>query len=185
MPSKPRDVARGASPPPQSGDQSVDPPLDRPICPECGSPNRPQSQFCGDCGAALRRYCPHCGQRIRLDLDSCPSCSATGRQSSAPATRCQRCGFENEEQAELCQQCGARLLVNCPQCGVLNRASFSFCPRCGFDYSRFVADKLIPGSADRQPEPAQSRQRFSPSTIVMAALVVLSVALMLQIILQI
>jgi hypothetical protein len=185
MPSEPRDVARGASPPPQSGDQSVDSPDDRPICPECGSPNRPQSQFCADCGAALRRYCPHCGERIRLDLDSCPSCSAATRQSSASATRCQTCGFENDEHAEVCQQCGARLLANCPQCGALNRASFSFCPRCGFDYSRFVADRLIPVTPSREPEPAQPAKRFLPSTILMAALMALSVALMAYILLQI
>jgi hypothetical protein len=185
MPSEIRDVARGASPRPQSGEQSVDTPQDRPICPECGSPNRPQSQFCGNCGAALRRYCLHCGQPIRPDLDSCPSCSAATRPSSGSATRCQTCGFENEEQAEVCQQCGARLLANCPQCGALNRASFSFCPRCGFDYSRFVADRLIPVTPRSEPEPAQPGKRLSPSSIVMAALMALSVALMVYILLQI
>jgi hypothetical protein len=85
----------------------------------------------------------------------------------------------------VCQQCGARLLANCPQCGALNRASFSFCPRCGFDYSRFVADRLIPVTPRSEPEPAQPGKRLSPSSIVMAALMALSVALMVYILLQI
>ncbi len=189
MPTRSRKAGGGASPATDSrssqpGDQSVDPTRVRPICPACGSTNRPQSQFCADCGAPLRRYCPHCGERIPMDLDFCPRCSDAQGRSSAPASRCQRCGFENEKQAELCQQCGARLLANCPRCGALNQASLRYCPHCGFDYSRFVAGRLI-GRATKPDPQAEQPRHLHPSTILMAALIVLSVFLMLYILSQI
>jgi predicted amidophosphoribosyltransferase len=174
MPTKPQQEARGA--------HSIS---ERPICPECGSLNRPQSQFCADCGTPLRRYCPHCGEQITMDREVCELCaSARGRSITSPA-RCQRCGFENEKQAELCQQCGARLLADCPQCGATIQSTFGFCPRCGFGYSQFVAGKVVPAPASRGPAPTQPGQRLRPSTLLMAALIVLSVALLLNILSQI
>lgn len=119
MPTRSRKAGGGASPATDSrssqpGDQSVDPTRVRPICPACGSTNRPQSQFCADCGAPLRTYCPH----------------------------------------------------------------------CGFDYSRFVAGRLI-GRATKPESEAEQPRRPHPSTILMAALIVLSVLLMLYILSQI
>jgi hypothetical protein len=172
------------SPPSQPGDQSVNRTRTTPVCPECGSPNRPQSQFCADCGAPLRRYCPHCGEPIPMGLDSCPRCSEARGGPSALAARCQRCGFENDSQAELCQQCGARLLANCPQCGSLNQASLTYCPHCGFNYSRYVADRLVGTPAKPEPE-VQQAGRLHPGTILMAALIVISVLLMLYVLSQI
>ncbi len=189
MPSRSRNEDGGTSPtidspPPQPGDQSVDRTRTMPICPACGSPNRPRSQFCFDCGAPLGRYCPRCGEPIPRDLNYCPRCSDAQSGASAAAARCQRCGFENESQAELCQQCGARLLANCPQCGSLNQASLTYCPHCGFNYSRYVADRLV--GTPPKPEPGVQRaRRLHPSTILMAALIVFSVLLMLYILSQI
>jgi predicted amidophosphoribosyltransferase len=174
MSTSPQEETRGA--------QSVS---ERPICPECGSPNRPQSQFCGDCGTPLRRYCPHCGERIPLGREVCELCASARGGSITSATRCQRCGFENEKEAELCQQCGARLMATCPRCGATIQSSLSFCPRCGFGYSQFVAGKVVPTPAFRDQTPTEPGQRLRPSTLVMAALIVLSVALMLNILSQI
>jgi predicted amidophosphoribosyltransferase len=174
MPTKPQEEA--------GDDYSVS---ERPICPECGSSNRPQSQFCADCGTPLHKYCPHCGQRIPMDREVCELCAGTRGQSITSATRCQRCGFENESQAELCQRCGARLMADCPQCGATIQSSLSFCPRCGFAYSQFVAGKVVPAPARRDPTPTRPSQRIHPSTLTMVALIILSVALMLYILSEI
>lgn len=174
MPTEPQEDARGV--------HSIS---ERPVCPDCGSLNRPRSQFCADCGTPLRRYCPHCGKRIAMDLDACELCASVGGQSTTSVTRCQRCGFENEKQAEFCQQCGARLMADCPQCGATIQSTFGFCPRCGFGYSQFVAGKVVPAPASRDPTPTEPGQRLRPSTLIMAALVVLSVVLMLYILSQI
>ena len=101
------------------------------------------------------------------------------------AGRCQRCGFQSGEEDESCLQCGARLLVNCPRCGTLTTASFSYCSRCGFNYSRFVTDKLL-HRLDENPEPTvQPAPRFTPSSILMVVLITLSLFLMAYIVWQI
>ena len=156
-----------------------------PVCPACGADNRQHSKFCSQCGAALLRYCPQCGQQIALTDDFCDRCSRADPPPAESSGRCQRCGFTNEEAAATCLQCGARLLAHCPRCSAQNQASFNFCPRCGFNYSRFLTERLVNGlqpDATRRGPPART---LTPGTTLMIALMVLSVFLMIQILLQI
>jgi len=156
-----------------------------PVCPACGERNREQSQFCSQCGAALLTYCTRCGRQVALDEDLCDHCSSPETQSAVLAGRCQRCGFQSGQEAESCLQCGARLLVKCPQCDALTAATFDYCPRCGFNYSRFVTDRLLHRLDESQEASARPGLRFNPSSILMIILVTLSVLLMVYIVWQI
>jgi hypothetical protein len=60
----------------------------------------------------------------------------------------------------------------------------TYCPHCGFNYSRYVADRLVGTPAKPAPSAEQPR-RLHASTILMAALIVFSVLLMLHILSQI
>jgi predicted amidophosphoribosyltransferase len=156
-----------------------------PLCPGCGRQNRQGSQFCAHCGEPLGRYCHQCGQAIPPDLELCDRCSPDTLSLANLAGRCQTCGEQNDVEAERCVKCGARLLINCARCGSPQPASFNFCPRCGFEQSRLVTDRLL-GGIDREQHEEPSRQaRPRLSWALMAALMVLSVALMVQILLQI
>lgn len=156
-----------------------------PVCPACGERNREQSRFCSQCGAALLRYCIRCGQQIALDVDLCDHCSSPETQRAVSAGRCQRCGFQSGLEAESCLQCGARLLVNCPQCGALAAATVYYCRQCGFNYSRFVTDRLVHRLNESQEASARPGFRLDASSILMITLVALSLLLMVYIISQI
>lgn len=155
------------------------------VCPVCGGHNREQSQFCSDCGAALLNYCPQCGRQIALEDDLCDDCLRSGRQTPLVAGRCQRCGRQNDPSAELCQRCGARLLAECPHCGAVTQVSFGFCPRCGFNYSRFVTDRLVGGLQGSAEQGQRSGRKLDISTVVMIALIIVSVLVMIYILSQI
>jgi hypothetical protein len=156
-----------------------------PVCPLCDADNREQSRFCAQCGTALLRYCPRCGQQIALDQDLCDRCSRTDPQPAESRGRCQRCGFPNEEAAEICRKCGARLLAQCPRCSALNQASFNFCPQCGFNYSRFVTERVVHGLLPDDSQRGRSGPTLTASSALMIALMTLSVFLIIQILLQI
>jgi len=156
-----------------------------PICPSCDAQNREQSRFCSQCGAALLRYCPRCGQQVALVEDFCDRCSCVDPPPGESKARCQRCGFPNDEAADTCLQCGARLLAQCPRCGALNQASFNFCPRCGFNYSSFVTERVVHGLLPDDSQRSRSGRTLTTSSVLMIALVALSVFLMIQILLQI
>ncbi|HUV73414.1 MAG TPA: zinc ribbon domain-containing protein [Anaerolineae bacterium] len=156
-----------------------------PVCPACGERNSEQSQFCCQCGAALLRYCPRCGRQVALDVDLCDHCSSPETQSTVLAGRCQRCGFQSDQEAESCLQCGARLLVKCPQCSAPTAATFDYCPRCGFNYSRFVTNRLLHRLDENQEASARPGLRFNPSSILMIILVTLSLLVMVYIVWQI
>jgi predicted nucleic acid-binding Zn ribbon protein len=156
-----------------------------PVCPACGSHNREQSQFCSECGAALLNYCPQCGRQISPDEQLCSDCAKAGRQIPLAAGRCQSCGWQNDQGVESCRHCGARLLVKCPHCGAVTPASFSFCPRCGFDYSRFVTDRLVRGLPGGEEQGHRSGRKVDISLALMVALSVVSVLVMIYILSQI
>ena len=156
-----------------------------PVCPVCGSHNREQSRFCADCGAALLNYCPQCGRQIAIDDILCDDCSRSGRQIPLAAGRCQRCGCQNDQGAESCVRCGARLLAQCPDCGAVTQASFSFCPRCGFNYSRFVTDRLVRGPEESEEQGNRSGRKLDISSGLMIALAVVSVLVIIYILCQI
>jgi uncharacterized membrane protein YvbJ len=156
-----------------------------PLCPRCGGQNRQGSQFCAHCGEPLGRYCHQCGQLIPPDLELCDRCSTGSLALTVVAGRCQTCGEQNDPEAKRCVKCGARLLLNCARCGSPQPASFNFCPRCGFEQSRLVTDRLLGGIdlEEREESPRQARSKLSWA--LMGALMVLSVALMVQILLEI
>jgi uncharacterized membrane protein YvbJ len=75
-------------------------------------------------------------------------------------------------------------LVKCPECGAVAPASFSFCPRCGFNYSRFVTDRLVQGLPDSEEQGHRSRRKVDFSLALMVALSVVSVLVMIYILRQ-
>ncbi len=155
-----------------------------PICPECGSQNREEGLFCAQCGAPLARYCRQCGSKIAATGEVCEQC---GAQQQAPPTAgaCQRCGSQNNNDSEFCQECGARLLITCPQCGTLIGAPLNFCAGCGFNYSRFVTERLAAKPGQETEQVTESSYFAFVSSAIMIALVMLSIVLIVYIVAQI
>jgi hypothetical protein len=76
-------------------------------------------------------------------------------------------------------------LAQCPRCAALNQASFNFCPQCGFNYSRFVTERLVRGLQPDATKRGPSGRTLTAGTALMIALMALSVFLMIQILMQI
>ena len=65
------------------------------VCPNCGTPNKPDAKFCLTCGQALKpsqpvsgpNICPQCGVPLRAEAKFCPSCGyrIESQPSGAPA----------------------------------------------------------------------------------------------------
>jgi len=155
------------------------------ICPQCGFKNREDSKFCGHCGASLVKHCPQCGARIPIGARFCECCGTDCEQALISGERCQRCGFQNDQNAEFCAQCGARLLVGCPQCKAMTRATLSFCIHCGFDYSRFVTEKVMGKVEEKTAGGRESVEARGPASGIMIALIILSLVLIIYILRQV
>jgi uncharacterized membrane protein YvbJ len=153
-------------------------------CPQCNFNNREGSRFCGQCGSSLVKYCPQCGHQMPVSASVCESCGVDSGRILASGERCQRCGLQNDEDAELCARCGARLLTKCPQCGQMTRARLSFCAHCGFDYSRFVAQKVIDELKGNKAEETGAARALGPSSGVMITLIIFSLILIIYILRQ-
>jgi uncharacterized membrane protein YvbJ len=151
-------------------------------CPECGFDNKEGSKFCGQCGASLIRYCPQCGGEIPSGASSCEHCGANSDPILVSGERCQHCGLQNDAQTELCEHCGARLLIECPECGTMTRAR-TFCSNCGFDYSRFVTQKVIERFG-RKEEEKRSVYAKGLNAGIMVALVTISIVIIIYILHQ-
>ena len=76
-------------------------------------------------------------------------------------------------------------MAKCPRCGALNQASFNFCPQCGFNYSRFVTERLVQGLQPDATKRGPSIRTLTAESALMIALMALSLFLMIQILLQI
>jgi hypothetical protein len=131
----------------------------------------------------LAGYCPYCGRVVAPGVVCCERCAL----DHPPATlgKCQTCGFSNDLDAERCGRCGARLLTNCALCNAVIPGSFSYCPQCGFDCSRQVVERVVERFEVPKVEAGRSWPSLSVSTVLMGALMVLSVALMVYILWQI
>jgi uncharacterized membrane protein YvbJ len=81
--------------------------------------------------------------------------------------------------------CGARLLAECPHCGAVTQAFFSFCPRCGFNYTRFVTDRVVRGLQGSEEQGNRSGRKLDMSSALMIALVIVSVLVMIYVLSQI
>ncbi len=77
------------------------------------------------------------------------------------------------------------MLVKCPHCAAVTPASFSFCPRCGFNYSRFVTDRVVRGFPGSKEQGNRSGRKVDISVVLMVALSLVSVLVMIYILSQI
>ncbi len=168
----------------ETADKGLEAAEPSPICPECGAHNREAGLFCAQCGAPLARYCHQCGSKITATVEICERCGARQQDLSA-AEACQRCGSRIDDGSEFCQECGARLLITCPQCGALIGASLNFCTGCGFNYSRFVTERLAAKPGKQAKQVRESSYFAFVSSAIMIALVMLSIVLIVYIVAQI
>ncbi len=136
------------------------------------------TRFCSDCGAPLAEALPE-------NRNDAPASGLPDQGTLVPGGGCQRCGSPNDEDAEFCVRCGGRLLVECPQWGAANRAALAFCASCGFDYSRFVAQRVIDALGTKEAERRPSVKAGGFSSAVIFVLVIFSILIAIYILRQI